>query len=171
MYWLYGGILIYKNISQKQLIGTEYTPEEEISDEQLRKTIVTLYFKNKENGTIMPEARQIDVSILAKDPYQYLIKELINGPKNEKMEKVIPEGTQLYSVELKGDVLWIDFSKEFIENAKEGKEEEEKIMFTISNTLTELTEINAIRILINGEEGKGFRDNQIQFDKNFERKN
>lgn len=119
----------------------------------------------------MPEARQIDVSILAKDPYQYLIKELINGPKNEKMEKVIPEGTQLYSVELKGDVLWIDFSKEFIENAKEGKEEEEKIMFTISNTLTELTEINAIRILINGEEGKGFRDNQIQFDKNFERKN
>ena len=36
---------------------SEYTPQEEISEEQARQSLVTLYFLSKENNTLMPEAR------------------------------------------------------------------------------------------------------------------
>lgn len=147
----------------------EYIPEEEISEEQLRQTIVTLYFKNKENGQIETETRKVDVNVLIKEPYNYLITELINGPKNEKLERTIPDGVKLNSTKLDGDVLIIDFSKEFILNASEQKDEQNKLLNSIVNTLTELTEVNYIRILIDGEENKGFTDNNIMFNKNMER--
>ena len=37
---------------------TEYTPEQEISDEQLRQTKVNLYFKNKETGEVEYTAKE-----------------------------------------------------------------------------------------------------------------
>ena len=43
-----------KNKIEKNEIIEEYTPEEEISDEQLRNTIISLYFINKDNGEINP---------------------------------------------------------------------------------------------------------------------
>ena len=88
-------------------------------------------------------------------------------PKNEKLQKVIPDNTKINNVELKGDILYIDFSHEFIDNALEGKENESKIIETIVKTVTELNEINAIKILIDGEENKCFKDEEINFEKEF----
>ena len=68
---------------------------------------------------------------------------------------------------MKGSVLWIDFSKEFVQNAKAG--DEEKIIKSIVNTLTELNEISSVKILIEGEEGKGFLNGDINFNSPFER--
>lgn len=162
--------MIYKKLNdEKNEIGTEYTPQEEISEEQLRQTMITLYFKEKETGKITPEARKIDANLLAKDPYLYLLTELVNGPKNERLEKLIPDGTKVNKIELKGSVLWIDFSKEFVQNVKEG--DEEKVIESIVNTLTELNEISSVKILIEGEEGKGFLNGDINFNSPFERGN
>ncbi|HBC84696.1 MAG TPA: hypothetical protein DCZ30_04615, partial [Clostridiales bacterium] len=41
----------------------EILPEEEISDEQLRKTMISLYYENKETKKLMPEARLVELSI------------------------------------------------------------------------------------------------------------
>lgn len=166
-----GGFIIYKNIekTKNDKIGTEYTPQEEISEEQMRQTIITLYYQNKETKDIMPEARKIDVNMLSKDPYLYLLNCLIQGPKSDKLERLIPEGTKVNKVELNGEILMVDFSKEFIENAKEGKEEEEKVIKSIVNTVTELTEVNAVHILIDGEDQKAFKDNAVNFKNNFAR--
>lgn len=163
------GISIFIFLNNKNKISEEYVPQEEISDEQLRQTIITLYFKNKENGEITSEARKADVSILIKDPYNYLINELINGPKNNKLEKLIPEEVKINSTKLEGDVLIVDLSKEFILNAPQDKEEQIKIIKSIVNTVTELTEVNYIRILIDGEENKGFSDSDIMFNENISR--
>ena len=64
-------------------------------------------------------------------------------------------------------ILPVNFSEEFINNHKGGKDEEEKTMETIVNTLTELTEVNEIKILINGEENRAFNDGEINFNENF----
>ena len=165
-------LFIYKNNKKnKNDEFLEYVPEEEISEEQLRQTIVTLYYKNKETGELMPEARKVDVSILAKNPCEVLTNMLIEMPKSDKLETVIPDGTKLNKIEVKGDVACVDVSKEFIENHKGGKEEETKTIYSIVNTLTELTEINSIRILIDGEENKSFKDDCINFKDNFTRIN
>lgn len=164
------GVVIYfsnKNKIEKNEIIEEYTPEEEISDEQLRNTIISLYFINKDNGEINPEARTINANDLIDNPYKYLLEQLIGGPKNDRLEKAIPENTVLNNVELKEDILYIDFSKEFIENAPKGKENEQKIIETIVKTVTELNEVNYIKILIDGKENEAFEDKEVTFENTF----
>lgn len=141
----------------------EYMPQEEISEEQLRQTIVSLYFSKKDTKELIPEGRLIDVKLLLNEPYTTLMQLLIDGPKNEKLEKTIPEGTKIKKIELKNDVLYIDLSKEFIENHQGGEENESRTIYSIVNTMTGLTEVNGIKILIDGEENKEFKDKKINF--------
>ena len=141
----------------------EYTPEEEFSDDEIRKTIISLYFKNIETNSLIAEAKCIDVKDLAKDPYSCLINLLIAGPENEKLESAIPEGTKVNSCTLKGNTLYVDLSKEFIDNAPSGIDEESMIIYSIVNTLTELNEVSSVKFLINGEENMCFKDGKISF--------
>lgn len=145
----------------------EYTPAEELSDDEIRKTIISLYFKNIETNTLVAEAKCIDVKELYKEPYSYLINMLITGPENEKLESAIPEGTKVNSCTLKGNTLYVDLSKEFIDNAPSGIEEESMIIYSIVNTLTELNEVSGVKFLVNGEENLQFKDGKINFKETF----
>ncbi|MBP3255427.1 MAG: GerMN domain-containing protein [Clostridia bacterium] len=147
----------------------EITPEEEISDAQIRQTMISLYFKDDKG--IIPEVRYIDVKDLIGNPYYELLELLIKGPKNGNLKKTIPEGTKINKIDKVGEVLVIDFSKEFIENHVGGEEEEKITINSIVNTLTELTEINGIKIKVDGEENKSFKDELVGFDNTFYRDN
>ena len=145
----------------------EIIPEEEISEEQMRQTIVSLYFYNDTTKSLVPEGRLIDVKELVDKPYNKLIELLIQGPNNSELSKTIPDGTKVNKIELKGDTLYIDLSKEFVDNHEGGEEKEKATIYSIVNTMTNLTEINSIKILIDGEENKAFNDNKIKFDDPF----
>lgn len=146
---------------------TEITPQEEISEEQMRQTIVSLYFKLGEE--LVPEARLIDVKQLLNNPYEEILNMLIEGPKNSNLERTIPEGTKINKISKEKDILIIDFSEVFINNHKGGEKEEQITIKSILNTVTELTEINGIKILINGEENKFFKDEKVKFNEIFKR--
>lgn len=161
------GWLFYINKDNGEKVVSEYNPEEEISEEQLRQSIVSLYFKNKDTNELMPEGRLIDVKLLLKEPYDTLMKLLMEGPKNEKLEKTIPKGTNVNKIELKKDILYIDFSKEFVEQHEGGEEAESATVYSIVNTMTGLTEVNAVKILIDGKENQAFKDNKIKFNEPF----
>lgn len=158
------GYFVYKNNCENNNID-EYIPEEEISDSQARQTMLSLYFRD-ENG-IVPEARFVDVKILAKNPYYEILKLLIEGPKNKSLKRTIPEQTKINKIEKDGDILIIDFSKEFIDKHEGGEKNEKITINSIVNTLTELTEINGIKIKIEGEESIGFSDGIVMFDEIF----
>ena len=145
----------------------EIIPQEEISEEQMRQTIVSLYFKSEDK--IVPEARLIDVKKLLNNPYEEILNMLIDGPKSSNLANTIPIGTKINKIQKENDILIIDFSKEFIENHLGGEKEENNTMTSIVNTVTELTEINSIKILIDGEEDKAFKDNKIKFNEIFGR--
>ena len=142
---------------------TEYTPQQEFSDDEIRKTIVSLYFKNIETNSLIAEARCIDVKDLAKDPYTCLINLLITGPESEKLESASPEGTKVNSCTRKGSTVYVDLSSEFVNNAPAGINEESIIVYSIVNTLTELNEVSGVKFLINGEENKSFKDGAMSF--------
>ena len=141
------GVLVFNSN-----IEVEYVPESEIEEEDLRKTMVSLYFENAETKELQKETRLIDSKDLLLDPYAELIKMLIEGPENESLQKIIPEGSILLSAELKGDCLEANFSKEFIDNIPEDENEKNNLMNSITNTLTELNEVTSVRILVNNEE-------------------
>lgn len=148
----YYGIQYVKNREEKETTVEEYTPEEEITEQQVRQTIVSLYFPNKETNEINPEARLIDIKEIINNPYEKIVNLLIEGPKNEKNKKVIPEGTKLNKTYMEYDCVVLDFSVEFLNYNKEDEKEKSNLINSIVNTLTELTEVNKVKILIDGNE-------------------
>ena len=98
----------------EQEIVEEYTPEEEISEEQSRQTIVSLYFQNKETKELEPEARLVDIKEMLDTPYDRIVNLLIEGPKNEDKENIFPKNTKLLNTSLEGDCLTLNFSSEFL---------------------------------------------------------
>lgn len=159
------GILLWSNKS-KNMEENVIQPQEEITDEQMRTALVTLYYMNKETKELTPEGKMIDVKKLLADPYETLINLLIEQPKNEKLQSAIPNGTKVLGAELKGDVVYLDLSNEFIEN---NSVEEKTIINAIVNTLTELNEVNGVKILINGQENKEFKGGKVNFKDTFTR--
>lgn len=136
----------------------EYIPEEEITDNQLRQTIVSLYFISKETKEIDPEARLVDIKEIINNPYEKLVSLLIEGPKNEKLEKIIPENTKLLKTYMEDDCVVLDFSEEFINYNRNDEKIKNNIINCIVNTLTELTEVNKVKILINGNQNEEFKE-------------
>lgn len=153
----YLGIQYVKN-KEEETIVEEYTPQEEIAEEQVRQTIVSLYFPSKETNELNPEARLIDIKEIINTPYERLINLLIEGPKNDKNKKVIPENTKLNKNYLEGDCIVLDFSAEFLNYSKDDDKEKMNMINSIVNTLTELAEINQVKILIDGNEDSEFNE-------------
>ena len=168
------GISIYYTLqyiqNKKQNTITEYTPQQEITDEQLRKTIVSLYFKDQDNTNLVPEARLIDAKLLITEPYKKLMELLIEGPKNQALSGTIPTGTRLNNITLTKGELIVDLSSEFIKNHLGTEEEKEATIYSIVKTMTELNEINQVKILIDGKENEQFENANINFNEPFTRK-
>ena len=159
----------YLDSKQKQEI-TEYTPQEEITDEQLRKTIVSLYFKNGETKALSPEARLIDAKLLMDNPYLKLLEMLIAGPKSDSLVATIPNSTKVNGVKLTGTTLQVDLSREFISDTEQTDEDRIIMINSIVNTLTELNEVKYVKILIDGKDDAKIENSKITFKEAFERK-
>ena len=158
---LLGGYFAIKYAKQKQEKENkvdEYTPQEEISEEQLRQTIVSLYFPSKETKELIPEARLVDIKEIINDPYDKLVVLLIEGPKSEKEESVIPKETKLLKSYMEDDCVTLDFSQEFLNYDKTNEKTKENMVNSIVNTLTQLTEVNNEKILIEGNQNKEFNE-------------
>lgn len=157
---LTGGYLIinYFKTHQEETIVEEYTPEEEITEEQNRQTIVSLYFLEKETNELVPEARLVDIKEIMNTPYDKLVNMLIEGPKNEKYTKLIPDNTKLNKTYKEKDMVYLDFSSEFLSYNKEDTSVKQNIIDSLVKTLTQLTEVNSIKILIDGEENAEFNE-------------
>lgn len=151
-----------KKEEEQETIIEEYTPQEEIAETQVRQTIVSLYFPNKETNELAPEARLLDIKEIINNPYEKLIELLIEGPKNEKNIKIIPENTKINKTYLEGDCVVIDFSAEFLNYKKDEEKSKENLINSIVNTLTELTEVNQVKILIDGNQNEEFKEAYVR---------
>ena len=88
------GVVIILNID----VETEYIPESEVEETEFRNTIITLYFVDKENGTLSKENKLIDSKELLKNPYKTIVEKLMLGPENEKNENVISVNTKILDI-------------------------------------------------------------------------
>ena len=131
-------------------IETEYTPETEIEETELRKTIITLYFLDKNTGELAKESRLIDSKELIIKPYEEVINMLINGPENSNYERIIPENVKLLETKLEADCLVINFSNEILESMRD-ESKKVKITESIYQSVKEFTEINSVKILVENQ--------------------
>ena len=78
--------------------------------------------------------------------------------RNEKLKSALPEGVKVNDAVLEGNVATIDLSKEFIDNHTGGEKEENATIYSIVDTLTELNEVNGVKILVEGKEDAEFKN-------------
>lgn len=156
------GFKIITNQNKNYSIS-EYIPEEEISEEQLRKTNITLFFYDKRTEELGTEIRQIDSKQLLDNPERLLIEYLIEGPKDETLTKLFPENTKLINYRIEKDIIYLNFSEEFINNENTNETEQRLLIKSILKTIIQLNEINGIKIIINGNENMNFIDSEINF--------
>ena len=150
---------IIKNISiskTSQDNFSNYTPQEEISDEQLRQTSIALYFVDKETGELKSENKLIDSSELLKNPYHLIVQKMIDGPISETLISPFPADTKILDASLTGDCVILNFSEELVNY--ENDTQKFNIINCILNSLTQLTEVNSIKILINDEPHDGINE-------------
>ena len=136
-----------KTLQVKQPEEDNYIPQEEISEEQERMTLVTVYFMDKETKKLMPEARLIDAKLLINNPCGTLVELLLNGPKSEKLESLIPKEVIINNISVENRTAIVDI------NINSNIDiEQDAISNSIEKTLKELSEIDSVKILINEQE-------------------
>jgi len=152
------GIFIFNNISIENITEEyqDYTPQEEISEEQMRQTKVILFFANSETGELESETKIVDANLLINEPYKEIMNWLIKGPQSSNLKKLIPDGTAMHDIKVEKSCAEINLSKEFLNY--ETEENKLKIINSIVNTLTNLKEINSVKFLINGEENENLSE-------------
>jgi spore germination protein GerM len=136
------------------------------------KVPIHLYFANDDNSKLKLEVRYVSLSD-AKQTTDHLaeviVKELISGPTaGNGLKATIPAGTVLRSVTVKSRVATVDLSKEFKTKHAGGKDAEKMTIFSIVNSLTELTDIQKVKFTIAGKSEKELKGN-YQFDSPFAR--
>ncbi len=143
-------------VINENLEKNEIKPEEEIAIKDEYNTEIELYFVDKTSDVISKEIRRIDARELIDNPYKYVINLLMEGPKDENLYNPIPKGTQVNSVILKKNTLYLDFNEEFLNS------NDTDSIYIILNTMYQFNEIESIKITIDGEERDGIRDKFVK---------
>ena len=81
------GVIVYFVVNNVSITKPDdfdnYTPEQEISDEQLRQASITLYFLDKETNELKSQNKMIDSNELLKNPYKTIVQKLLEGPSSD----------------------------------------------------------------------------------------
>ncbi len=146
---------IFSHISIKKTTDEDYanyTPQEEISDEQARETSIVLYFLDSETNTLKSEGKLVSANELIKNPYKLIVEKLLEGPMGEKLKTVFPENTRLIDASLQNNCVILNFSDELLNYTDDTQKY--NIINSLLNSLSQLNEVNSIKILINNEQNK-----------------
>lgn len=161
---------IFKQLSNNNnSIVEEYVPQQEISDEQFRRTIVKLYFKEINSDSLKCENRSIDSKEILSNPYLTLVQMVIAGPAVDGLEGIIPNDTVVNSAVLSGDTAVIDLSASFTASVSDVNIAS-NMVYSIVNTLTELTEVSSVKFLIDGNDNASFSNCDFSLKDAFVRK-
>ena len=121
---------------------------------------IALYFPNKETGMLNKEERTVKVT--DQQPVaQYIINELIVGTKNESYNQALNKSTTLLSVDAYGDLCFVNFKSDFVEKNSGSEEKERLAIYSIVNSLTELSNIKRVQFLMDGKKVQRFGEMDI----------
>lgn len=111
---------------------------------------VTIYFPDANGEKLIPTQRQINLS--REDKYQAVVQALIDGPISDKEGiYIMPKDTKVLSVKVNDNIATVDFNKAFKTNFTGGSTGELMLIGSIVNSLTEFTEIKAVRFTVEGK--------------------
>lgn len=112
------------------------------------ETTLTLYFANKDGTKLVKETRTVHYSTNI-SMEKLIMEQLIEGPKKSGTMSTVPSGTKLISVSVVDGVCYLNLSDSF-KNNQNAEVNEEIVLYSIVNSLTELQGVSQVQISING---------------------
>ncbi|MDR2899397.1 MAG: GerMN domain-containing protein [Clostridiales bacterium] len=140
-----------------------------ITQEKIITKSVILYFASEDLSGLVPERRVIQVPTDVSEE-RVVLNELLNGPTRNGLVSVIPEDTVINEVSNQDNVCYVDLNPSFDSKLLPGSETRALAVYSIVNTLTELSSGNVRRVqfYIDAERPVG-RDIDIDLSQTFER--
>lgn len=135
---------------------------------------VTLYFSDN-SGTGMKEVNCKLTYDMTVPLARLLIQKILEGPEEledvntSDLKQTIPDGTTLNSLTIRDNVCYVDFSREFQNIQTEVKSE--IVIYSVVNTLCELSDVNKVQFTIDGEQKETYGDTKkfnIPFERNLD---
>ena len=93
---------------------------------------------------------------------QYIINELIKGPKAEGTAPLLSKKTVLMSVNVEGNNCFLNFKSGFLTENDGSPEHERLVIYSIVNSLTELESIARVQFLMDGKRVESFGSVRIK---------
>ena len=132
------------------------------------RTELTLYFANAAGDQLVAEKREVMRSSNT-SVERLIVEQLIEGPQTSGAYATLPGDVKLLNVSVNDSVCSINFDGTFLTNLLEVREYIP--IYSIVNSLSELSTVSRVQIRINGSEDAGFRDliplNTV-FERNYE---
>lgn len=130
-------------------------------DEQMKnyeKVTIRLYFANESGDKLVPINRElvhnIDASNVSME--KLVLEQLISGPVNDESYPTISTSAKLLSVTVKDGVCYINFDSGILTPVNNVTSD--VTIYSIVNSLVELSNINKVQISIDGNKEVKFRD-------------
>lgn len=142
---------------------------ESISDvNTFERTSLTLYFTDETGRQMAKEEREVVHSINT-SMERLVVEELIKGPQSAGRMATIPPETKLLNITVNENVCYVNFDAAFL-NVIPGLSEYVPI-YSVVNSLCEISDINKVQITVNGSSDVMYRDVislNTQFERNLE---
>ena len=132
------------------------------------KTELTLYFANETGDFLVEEKREVMRSTNT-SVEKLIVEQLIEGPEKPGAYAAIPRDVKLLNVTVNESVCSINLDATFLDNTLEVRDYIP--IYSIVNSLSELSTVSRVQIRINGSQDAVFRDSiplSTVFERNYE---
>ncbi|MCI8454237.1 MAG: GerMN domain-containing protein [Lachnospiraceae bacterium] len=119
------------------------------------RTELTLYFANETGDMLVAENREV-MRNTNTSVERLIVEQLIEGPEAAGAFATLPSGMKLLNVSVNESVCSINLDAEFLTSTLEVQEYIP--IYSIVNSLTELSTVSRVQIRINGSQDASFRD-------------
>lgn len=121
-----------------------------VAPEKSEWQTVTLYFADRSGAKLVSEQRSIEVKNSQSLEYQ-IVEQLIEGPDKNMLQPTISKKTDIIDIKTENDICYVNLSKNFLTSTPQGIKDDSVKIYSIVDSLTELSSVNRVQFLIEGE--------------------
>jgi len=107
-----------------------------------------IYFTDAEQRYLIPAVRKV---VASENLPIYILYQLLDGPQEDGLIPTMPKSTRLLDFRLEDGIATVNLSEEFVTNRPRTELGERMTLYSIVNSLTELDNIDGVRLLVEGE--------------------
>jgi len=108
---------------------------------------INVYYSDEQTSYLVGEKRMVS----SENRYVDALYELMKLPTDSSLVILIPDTTKINNIIVEGGIAKVDLSKDFIDDRFDSDTVDNLLIYSIVNTLTEFSEVDAVTFYIDGK--------------------